>query len=307
MYLKSILLTLLVSLFCHNFAMSKLLDKVAGGVNEKIFTLSEIERIIETLDARKEISPMIYNQPKYNPKSILDLLQKKYVIKESLNQMGFVINDDSVESRIKETQSRLGLNRDDLLSFLESKNLSFNEYFELIREAMEFNIFNTRIILPLVNITDQELKNHYYKLHNNKKTLAFRYDLVDFSIPKSSLIKEEIDRLPNILQNYRSTGNLPQVYKNLSTNKLGELKDEDLPSNLSKLLSETSDKSFTSPIILDGIVHVFYLEKKELSESQDYLRQRDQIYNDIFIQRSKKISEGWFRRKFDDYYILNNL
>src|SRR5690554_3181329 len=144
----------LSALFLLNIvpAHSTLLDKVAGVVNDKVYTLSEIKRIQDTLPARQEISPLIYSRQSYNDGQVLKLLQHRYIIKDKLAEMGFVVSDDSVMSRISETERRLGLTREDLLEFLKSKGITFNEYFELIREAMEYNIFQSRIVAPLVNI-----------------------------------------------------------------------------------------------------------------------------------------------------------
>ena len=147
---------------------AKLLDKVSGVINDKVFTLSEIERVQNTVDIRREIAPFIYNQPNYNKKDILNLLQNLFIIRDKLSELGYVISDDAVESRINETEKGLGLNRKELLKFLESKGISFNEYFEILREAMEYNVFNGRVIAPLVTITDQEMKNLYYKKTKNK-------------------------------------------------------------------------------------------------------------------------------------------
>ncbi len=200
----------------------KLLDKVAGVVNDQVYTLSEINRIQETLPARNEISGIIYKKLDYTDKEILKILQHRYIIKDKLAELGFVISDDSVESRIKETEQRLGLRRQDLLNFLETKNLTFNEYFELIREAMEYNYFNSRIIAPLVNITEQEVKNYYYNESSKNQALSFNYQIVDFSIAQNQLTAPEAERLPQVLEEYQKTGSLPEVYKDISTNDLGK-------------------------------------------------------------------------------------
>ena len=57
------------------------------------------------------------------------------------------------------------------MNFLKSNDLTFNEYFEVIRETIEFNIFNGRVIQPLITITDQEVKNLFYK--QNKSNTIF--------------------------------------------------------------------------------------------------------------------------------------
>ncbi len=286
---------------------AKLLDKIAGVINDKVFTLSEIERVKKTINIRKEIAPFIYKGTKYSNSDILNILHRNFVIKDRLAELGFVISDDAVESRIKETEKGLRLNRKELLLFLKSKGISFNEYFELIREAMEYSVFQRRIIGPLVTITDQELKNFYYTANSNNKALSFKYKVLDFSIAKNKVPKEDLKRLPEILLKYKKTGNLPQIYSDLDTNDLGTLSDEDLPKDLSALLKKTNENTFSKLYIKNGVIHSFYITKKDLAESSDFLAKKNMIYNQIFINRSAKISDNWFSREILNYYTLNNL
>lgn len=301
------LIPAIFSIFISLNANSELLDKVAGVVNDKIFTYSELVRIKNTINARKEIAPFIFTKSKYSIKDILKVQQNTFIIKDKLSELGFVVSDDSVESRINETEKRLGLKRNDLLNFLDSKGLTFNEYFELIRNATEFNIFNRRIISPLVNITEQEVKNEYYKINSSNKALAFKYNVVDFYLPSSSVLKNDKNKLPSILEEYQKTGNIPAIYKNIETSNLGEVSDDDLPKDLSKLLKITNEGSFSKPYTKNNMIHVFYLKSKDLTESQDFLKQKNVIFNKIYMERSKKITVSWFSKESLNYYILENI
>ena len=296
-------LPLIFSLNAH----SKLLDKVVGVVNDKVFTLSELNRVNRTISIRKEIAPFIYKKSNYSTSELLKLSQNQYIIKDKLSELGYVISDESVESRILETQKALRLNRAELNKFLESKNLSFNEYFEIIRDAMEFNIFNRRIIAPLVTITEQELKNTYYKSNKANKALTFKYNVTDFHLPSNKINKNDYKSLPLILETYQATGSIPQIYSDISTNKLGDVRDEDLPSELRKLLKNTDEKKFSKPYIKDNLVHIFFLNSKDLIQSADFLNKKNKIYQNLFMKRAENLSSNWFSRESLNYYILENL
>lgn len=298
----------LILLFLFTFnTHAVLLDKVAGVINDKVYSLSEIVRVKETISARKEIAPFIYVKNKYTNNEILKLQQNLFIIKDKLSELGFVVSDDSVEARIKETEQRLGLRRADLLEFLKSKGISFIEYFELIREATEFNIFNRRIIAPLVNITEQEIKNYYYKMNSNNKALSFKYEIVDFYLPENKVMKEDLERLKFILEEYQKTGNLPSLYRDIETTNLGHVSDDDLPKELSKILKVTDEGTFSNPYIKSNLVHLFYVKKKDLTASQDFIAKKDSIYNSIYMERSKSITTNWFSREALNYYILENI
>lgn len=305
--MKNILILTLIlgSLSIH----AKLIDKIAGVISDNVFTLSEINRVRGTLKFRAEIAPFIYTKKSYTKSDILHLLQNNFIIKDKLAELGFVISDDSVESRITDTEKNLGLNRTELHSFLKSKSVSFNEYFELIREAMEFNIFNSTIISPLVTITDQELKNFYITKFatKNSKALSFKYKIVGFTISKSKILDSDLKRFPGILKEYKKSGNIPSIYSSLATSDLGTLAADDLPAVFAKALKNTTDNTFTKAIVKDGTVHVFYVVKRELAESADFLKKKPLIYNQLFQTRSQSIISAWFSKESLNYYIVNNL
>lgn len=288
-------------------AQEKLLDKFVAVVNTRVFSLSELQRIENTLPARKEISPIVYTKDKYSEKELLDLMIQAFIIRDKINNQGYVINDDAVESRIKMTEERLGLKRSDLLAFLKSKNITFEEYFEIIRETMEYNIFATKIIAPLISVTEQEIKNEYYRRNSSNNALSFKYNLVDFYIDENNLIDKDRKKFLAVLKDYQLTGKLPEEYRTLETNPLENISEDGLNKELQETLKPTAEGSFSNAVVLNKHLHVFYVQKKDLVESQDFTRAKEQIQNEIFVGKGKSVSQNWFDREYTNYYIKNLL
>lgn len=288
-------------------AQDKLLDRIVAVVNTKVISQSEIQRIEDTIAARQEVSPMIYTEKKYTPKQIVDILIKNFIIRDKINAQGYVINDDAVESRIKMTEERLGLRRADLLNFLKTKNITYEEYFEIIRETMEFNIFASRIIAPLVSVTEQEIKNEYYRRNTSNNALAFKYNLVDFYINESELADKDEKKFLAVLKDYQLTGKLPEEYRNLESNNLENISEDALSKELGSILKNTAEGAFSKASSIGGSLHVFYVQKKDLVESQDFAQQKDMIQNEIFGVKGKSVSNNWFDREYSNYYIKNLL
>lgn len=288
-------------------AQEKLLDKIVAVVNTRVFSLSELKRIEDTLPARREISPIVYNKSKYDNKEILNLMIQAFIIRDKINAQGYVINDDAVESRIKMTEERLGLKRADLLAFLKSKNITFEEYFEVIRETMEYNLFATKIIAPLISVTEQEIKNEYYRRNSSNNALSFKYNLVDFYIPEKNLIDKNQQRFLNVLKDYQLTGKLPEEYRSLETNQLDNISEDGLNKELAQALKPAAEGSFSAPVNLGGNIHVFYVQKKDLVESIEFTRAKEQIQNEIFVTKGQMVSTNWFDREYANYYIKNLL
>jgi peptidyl-prolyl cis-trans isomerase SurA len=285
----------------------KLLDKIVAVINTRVITLSEVNRVAKTLEARQEISPMIFTEKKYSNKELLETMIKSFIIRDKINAQGYVINDDAVESRIKMTEDRLGLKRADLLQFLKGKGISYEEYFEIIRETMEFNIFAQRIISPLISVTEQEIKNEYYRRNTTNNALSFKYTLVDFYIKENELFDKDENKFLAALKDYQLTGKLTQEYRTLETNNLENLNEDGLSKELASLLKTTAEGSFSKPITINGYLHLFYIQKKDLVESQNFLKVKEQIQNDIFMDKGKAVTKNWFDREYSNYYIKNLL
>lgn len=284
-----------------------LLDKIVAVVNTRVVSLSEIQRMEKTLDARIEVSPMVYNEKKYDQQKLLNIVIKSFIIRDKINAQGYIINDDAVESRIKMTEERLNLRRADLLQFLKGKGLTYEEYFEIIRETMEFNIFAQKIIAPLISVTEQEIKNEYYRRNSTNNALSFKYNLVDFYIAEDKLIDKDQNRFLSVLKDYQLTGKLPEEYRELESNNLDGLNEDGLSKELATVLKTTAEGSFSKAISLNNHLHIFYVQKKDLVESQDFLKFKDQIQNDIFMSKGTAVSNNWFDREYSNYYIKNLL
>ncbi len=305
--MKKPFILLLLALGPLNFngaqAQDKLLDKLVAVVNTRVISQSEIKRIDDTLPARREVSPMVYSESKYDQKQLLDIVIKSFIIRDKINAQGYVINDDAVESRIKMTEERLGLKRADLLNFLKTKGLTYEEYFEIIRETMEYNVFASKIIAPLISVTEQEVKNEYYRRNSSNKALSFKYNLVDFYIKENLLVDKSVDKFLAVLKDYQLTGKLPEEYRDLETNNLENLNEDALSKELASILKNTAEGSFSNASPLNGYLHVFYVQKKDLVESQDFAKFKEQIQNDIFTVKGKAVTNNWFDREFSNYYI----
>jgi peptidyl-prolyl cis-trans isomerase SurA len=292
----------------HAFAQEKLLDKIVAVINGKIYTLSELKRVEKTIDARKEISPFLYiPSKKFDENQILNLMIKSYIIRDKLSLQGYVVGDDSVESRIRMTEEKLGLNRDSLLEFLKAKGVTYEEYFEVIREAMEFNLFTTRIIAPLVTVTEQEIKNEYYKRSSDNRALSFKYNVVDFSVPAAQAKGKEAKNFKQALRDYQVSGRLGLGFSDLDSTTFEDIKEDALAPVIAKALSQTPEGEFTEPFVLGDRLHSFFVKNKDLVESQAYLRARAKLEDEIYNEKTGALSSNWFERELTNYFIKTYL
>ena len=197
----------------------------------------------------------------------------------------------------------MGISRDDIRPFLENNNMTFDEYFELVRETDETNLFNIKIIRPLISITEQEIKNAFYNKFAKKVSLSLKFDLVDFYFPGVKLSKKQKKELPSVLKNYQKTGNLPDYLRNVETNVLGEITETGLNPLLRKALVNTQKGEFSSPVDIGGTYHVFFVKNRDLVESDVFNQKRAEISNEIYQKKSQEIRDVWFTKEKSKHFV----
>ncbi|MCK6595936.1 MAG: hypothetical protein L6Q33_12120 [Bacteriovoracaceae bacterium] len=214
------------------------------------------------------------------------------------------INVDYVEDQIKGNEKKLGVNRQALLQFLNQQGFNFDEYFETIREAIEYSIFIQRVISPIVSITDQEVKNTYFKQNSKNARMNFKYGLIDYSINKDIAAGT---KFLSAIKDFKKSNIIAEDFKDYSATNLDALTEEDISAELNAILKETDEGAITKPIMIGGKLHVFYVAKKDLVESSEYLKEKEKIRNQLFEKAVVLETKDWLIRERNKHFIKNNL
>jgi peptidyl-prolyl cis-trans isomerase SurA len=288
-------------------AQAKLLDKIAGIVDDNIITLSQVTRTNKNMAIKKNVAPMIFDKVSYTDQEILQITINKFLIRSKLSELGYTISDDQVESQIKANEKRLNVDRKSLMNFLKQQGSSFDEYFETLREAIEYSYFINRVITPSISISDQDVKNTYFKQNIKDSRLNFKYGLIDYSISKDVVTKLDKSELESVVKQYRSSGILPEAYSTLVSTNLDEMTEDGIASELKNLLKSTDEGALSSVILLNGSYHIFYIAKKDLVESENYTAQKERIRDELFEVAVKNEVALWFERESNKHYIKTSL
>lgn len=282
---------------------AKLIDKIAGIVDDNVITLSQLQRMSKSLPLKKNIAPNIYDKTAYTNEEFLNLSVNKYLIRAKLNELGIPVGDDVVDGQVKANEKRLNVDRDQLKTFLKTQNTSFDEYFETLREAIEYSYFVGRVITPMISVSEQEVKNEFIKRNSKDARLNIKYQLIDYSITKEAKPKLDKNEFLSIIKGYRQSGVLPESFSTMTSTNLDDVTEEGLANDLKLALKNTDEGALSNMIFLNGQNHIFYIVKKDLVETETYAKQKAQIKDELFENQIKVESGLWFEREKNKHYI----
>lgn len=307
MKLASRFFFLVLILSFAQITQAKLIDKIAAVVDDNIITLSQIQRLSKIIPIKKNVAGMVYSQSSYTTDELLQMSINKYLIRAKLSELGYTITDDQVEAQIKSNEQRLGVDRASLKNFLRQQNTTYDEYFETLREAIEFSYFVNRVISPMIAISEQDVKNTFYKNNAKDSRMNFRYSLVDYAIGKDVVPTLSKGQFEDVIKQYRINSSLPEKFSTMTVNNLDGIDEEGLAPELINLLKVTDEGALTTPIVLNGQHHVFLVTKKDLVETAAFMAQKEKIKDSLYEKAVKAETVVWFERERNKHYIKISL
>jgi peptidyl-prolyl cis-trans isomerase SurA len=293
----------LLVLFLQSSSEAKLLDKISAIIDDNTITLSQVVRMSKNLAIKKNVAPMIYDKNTFSDEELINISINKFLIRSKLTELGYSITDDQVEAQIKANEKRLNVDRNSLMNFLKQQGTTFDEYFETLREAIEYSYFINRVISPSIAISEQDVKNNYFKKNIKDPRLNFKYTLIDYAISKETMPKLGKGQMEETVRQFRVNSVLPDLFSSMTTTNLDDITEEGISLELRNLLKQTDEGALTSVLILNGHYHIFFIAKKDLVESEAFSKQKEKIHDELFEVAVKYEAQLWFERERNKHYI----
>ncbi len=291
----------------HPFSsQAKLLDKVAAVFDKEVITLSQLERAKKNYAARRLFAPQKYQKENPSTQDLADYFLQTLLIRDKLSSLNRSIDDISVQKEIKNRIQQTNMTRSDLKNFLQQNNLTSSEFSAIFKENMEFSLFNALIILPLINISEKEIRQEFLKAEEKGLTKTYAFDVIDYNFPK----KLNTDQKKKMSQAVKASHNSQQVvegWAELGKVELKQVEEESLNPDLAEVLRKTPLNSFSKPLVLGETTHIFYLKKRKLLKSQSYTKAKNSIQASIYEKRFKKVSEEWYAAENSKHFTQKNI
>lgn len=196
------------------------------------------------------------------------------------------VTDGQVDAEIDRFIENRGQSKEGLMGFLEQQGTSYEDYRSDFRDLMVLRRFQGRVITPMVKITDKDVETYYLKKSGASAELVeitlrqivmnvagdAAQEIIEAKRNRASeVIKKLGDGMPFVDavkiysddESARESGGLMQgiKLKNLS----GQIKSE---------VASLSKGEYSSPVRTDMGFHIFYIEEKKFSGSEEYLTKK---------------------------------
>ena len=194
-----------------------------------------------------------------------------------------------------------------LNSFLKSKSLDFNSYFQLIKESIELTQYLQKIIYPTIDITDLEIKNFFLKNFPSYNQKSIKYDLIAITIPSSIETSSSLREIISHVKAYRDGIPLPEKLKNIESYKMEKIDESGLEKSIAAVLKKTDIGQYTEIVKVQKKSTILFVENKEFSNSSVFESEKERIRMQLAFEKAQLVLDDWINAEVKNYYISRNL
>lgn len=309
------LLVLSLALTSIQSAQAVLVDKIYATVNSEVILLSDIEQFEKTKPLRKELDPLFgfsagMDTDKPDRKTTLEFL-----ITERLIAQNFKVSDAEVDQEVLSVQRNNKLSREDLIEFLKSKNFVYDDYYELMKVGLQKRALLDREIRNRVNISDDDIRNHYFNTLSKNSTAPMDYNIsliaINFQTYKNAKAAEQMAQ--ETLQRLRQGENFAEVAKSVSDDpsaqnggELGFLSQDALADSLKASVKKLQIGALSEIVKTPTGLVILKLNDIRSGENQKMLEAKEQIREQLAKEEYKKQLYLWAERAKNTAYVHVN-
>lgn len=176
------MLTLLMSMA---FGADGVVDRVAAVVDDDIVLLSDVYAMGSEFIAQKCTTPFNKTRCVHEAElQILDALIKQALIKRELDRLAASVGSADVDQALDSIVRDYGMaDRDALRKEVTAAGLTWDAYRQQIRDSLQVQRFQQRVLAPRVTVTDDEVKDLYDRTARGQASEAVVLDALGIVLP----------------------------------------------------------------------------------------------------------------------------
>lgn len=281
-------------------AKEQILDRIVALVDSEPILYSEVREKIEHAPLVKVSDyPATESDDKFT-RALNDAINYKLIMRQA-EELEITVTDPEVEDQINRMLAESGgYSRDSLKTFLQQQGKTYETYKNDIRDQMIFMRFRGRVIIPRVKLTEENIQAYHLKKQGSTKDyveLRLRQLLVrDVDDPVIGKEKEKLaQQIYEKLQAGMPFEEAEKIYSNGQAQEAKVFKLRDLSQDIRSHLENLKVGDFTSPVKTPMGLIIFYCDDRTLTGSQEYLRQKKQLEQELRNVELVKQTNLWLK------------
>jgi len=246
-------------------ANERLINAIVAAVDAFPITLLDLQEFERT---RALLLPP---EDRKNKRAILEAMCRNHMFQAEFQQKGIVASDDDVEVYIDNVLQQSGSSRDELVIALEEVGLSWQDYFDRMRDEVQRLALINREIRTRVNVTPEEIERYWEE--RDDFDLPARVAISDIFIPvpgaaspmeyqASRRTAEEAYELAKKDGFAKAAAAYSRGPTAAEGGRLGEFATGSMAPEFEEALAPLSEGQFSKPFMAGGAYHIIRLDER---------------------------------------------
>lgn len=236
-------------------------------------------------------------------RAMSDAINSVLIIMEC-EKLGFKVSEEQIDLKLLDIAKRNGLQVSDLPEVLKQQNESMEDLRSDIRKRLLTILFQRKVLMPLVKVSDRELEAFFVKkeggsLDSTKLILKKIHITADVNVPDSFKEKaKNAEEVYNKLQGGLLFDDAAKLYSLPPVNQVQEKEYElhKLSSTLNDAFKNLKKGQYTKPIKLTDGYYIFYLVDRKQTKKEDFLNNKKNLEMELKFKKMNNEMSKWLKK-----------
>ncbi|MCB9673597.1 MAG: peptidyl-prolyl cis-trans isomerase [Alphaproteobacteria bacterium] len=289
-------------------ASNGVVDRIAAVVDEDVIALSEIYELGGEFIDERCTSPFGRERCLHEAElEILDALVKRALMRRELNRLKIDVTSAEVDQAIDSIVRDYGMaDRTALRTEVEASGLKWDAYRDQLREQLQVQRFQQRVLAPRVSVSDDEVRDLYQRTARTERAPVVQLDAIGIVLPPDEEAQAPVIEQSSALVAALNSGEqdweeAKALYDGAGVSKaLGgrPYKKGQLTPQLDEVVFDAEVGKFLEPIRVGNVLMIARVESRETVEGEVKPFEEVQValQNQLFGMRVQEAEEEWYQR-----------
>jgi len=290
------------------FATNGVVDRVAAVVDEDIIALSEVYELGAEFIGERCNKPFGKAQCEHEAElQILDALIKRSLMRRELDRLKLNVMSAEIDQAIDSIVRDYGMtDRAALRDEVEASGLRWDAYRQQLREQLQVQRFQQRILGPRVSVSDDEVEDMYKRTARSERTPTVTLDALGIVLPpdpeaQEPVIEQTVRLIASLNSGEQDLDEAKELYDGAGVAAaLGgrAYKPGQLTPQLDAVVFEAELDTFLAPIRVGNILMVVRVNSRDMVDGdvKPFEEVAPALKNQLFAKKVEEAEEEWYQR-----------